>query len=131
MRPPLHPDMGQIVLCARVARQLVGWRWRKYTGSLATPSLSARFILRILPPDGFGMLRFAVHSLAVYLDTGMPSADWLENVLEAAHFGSSFRRCFFFDYKENRRPYPRVTNRGVQSPLSPTVSRLGRGKRNA
>jgi len=44
----------------------------------------------------------------------MTSHDWLDNVLEAAHFGNSFRRCFFFDYKENRRPYPRVTNRGVQ-----------------
>jgi hypothetical protein len=75
----------------------------------------ARFVARVLPLDYPGFLRFALHSLGVYLDIGMPSSVWLSNVLEASHFGNSFRRCFFFDYKENRSPYPRVTNRGVQN----------------
>lgn len=115
MKPRLHPDMGETVLCARVAVQLTYWRYRNYQGMGVAPSYHARFVARILPPDYPGFLKFALHSLAVYLDMGMPSATWLQNVLEASHYGSSFRRCFFFDYKAERRPYPRVTNRGVQT----------------
>jgi hypothetical protein len=61
------------------------------------------------------MLRLALHSIGAYLDLGYSSTDWLNCVLEAAHMGHNFRRCFFFAYKENRSPYPRVTNRGVQN----------------
>jgi len=77
------------------------------------------------------MLRFALHSLSVYLYLGMPSHVWLSNVLEAAHYGHSFRRCFFFDYKEQRSPYPRVTNRGVQTSTNRGKSRVKKGQVNA
>jgi hypothetical protein len=106
--------MGEVVLCARVARQLAAWRYRHYQGMGVPPAYHATFVARILPADYPGMLRFALHSLAVYLDLGYSSSQWLSAVLEEAHFGSCFRRCFFFEYKENRSPYPRVTNRGVQ-----------------
>jgi hypothetical protein len=115
LRPRLHPDMGQVVICARVALQLTAWRYRHYQGMGVPIGYHARFVARILPPDYPGFLRFALHSLGVYLDLGMPSSVWLSNVLEASHFGNSFRRCYFFDYKENRSSYPRVTNRGVQT----------------
>ena len=115
MRPPLDPAMGEVVLCARVAVQLTVRRYRQHQGMQVPPAYHARFVARILPPDYPGFLRFALHSLAVYLDLGMPSATWLKNVLEAAHYGNTFRRCFFFAYKENRVPYPRVTNRGGHS----------------
>jgi hypothetical protein len=115
LRPRLHPDMGQTVLCARVARQLAGLS-RGYDGPIPPPnSWYATLALRSLPLDYPGFLRLAIHSLGVYLDLGYTSSQWLNQVLEASHFGHSFRRCFFFEYKENRRPYPRVTNRGVQN----------------
>lgn len=121
MRPNLHPDMGQVVLCARVARQLTGIH-HKHGGDYGlTPATAAFRAVAYLPPDYSGMLRFALHSLSVYLDLGYSSSEWLARVLEASHFGSNFRRCFFFDYKEQRRPYPRVTNRGVQTSQPRTI----------
>jgi len=115
LRPRLHPDMGQTVICARVALQLTRLTYIRSIRTTFGGAHYARVAARILPLDYPGFLRFALHSLAVYLDGGMSSAVWLSNVLEASHFGHSFRRCFFFDYKENRRAYPRVTNRGVQT----------------
>jgi len=107
--------MGQVVICARVAQRLAFLEWRNHLPHMERPSDAPVWVNRKLPGDGFAMLRLALHSLAVYLDFGMNSVEWLNCVLEAAHFGGSFRRCFFFDYKDNRRPYPRVTNRGVQT----------------
>jgi len=119
MRPALHPSMGETVLCARVARHLANYSRRELGDYLLSPGTWARRAAATLPLDYPGFLRFALHSLAVYLDCGMSSTVWLSNVLEASHFGHSFRRCYFFDYKENRSPYPRVTNRGVQTWSSP------------
>jgi hypothetical protein len=123
--------MGQVVICARVARQLTAqyYKYDRYVN--CSPSECAAWAAYRLPPEYLGMFRFALHSLAVYLDLGMPSAVWLRNVLEASHFGHSFRRCFFFDYKEQRRPYPRVTNRGVQTPPEATSRRVKKGRVNA
>jgi len=122
--------MGPIVLCARVARHLAARKW--HPGYLTPQDVAgAAFEASIaLPLDYPGMLRFALHSLSVYLDQGVTSAVWLQNVLEAAHYGSSFRRCFFFDYKEQRSPYPRVTNRGVQTSSKPARSRVRKGRVN-
>jgi len=126
MKPRLHPDMGQVVLCARVAQRLAFREWRNHADVMATPADGPRWALRKLPADYDGMMRLALHSLTVYVDSGMNSVDWLQNVLEASHFGSTFRRCFFFDYKETRRPYPRVTNRGVHSSPKAATVRKGR-----
>jgi hypothetical protein len=131
VRPRLDPAMGQVVICARVARQIAAmyYRYDRYVN--CTPTECAAWAAYRLPADYPGMLRFALHSLAVYLDLGMPSATWLQNVLEASHFGHSFRRCFFFDYKEHRGPYPRVTNRGVQTSPEATSRRVKKGRLNA
>lgn len=119
--------MGATVLCARVARQLTRIHYQKLAPDGPSAAHAAAMAMRSLPLDYPGFLRFALHSLTVYLDQGMNSATWLSNVLEAAHFGSSFRRCFFFDYKDNRRPYPRVTNRGVQTSKKGRQSQLRKG----
>lgn len=130
MRPHLHPDMGPIVLCARVSRHLALRQWRAGDRTPQHASGAAFAASMALPHDYPGMLRFALHSLSVYLDLGMPSSQWLERVLEASHYGSSLRRCFFFDYKENRSPYPRVTNRGVQTSPKATGVRVKKGRIN-
>ena len=115
MRPSLHPDMGTIPIVARVAVQLVLLEYRHRPSSTRAPGQIARYILANLPLDYPGFLRLALHSLGAYLDIDWKGQEWLSSVLEAAHYGSNFRRCFFFEYKENRSPYPRVTNRGVQT----------------
>jgi hypothetical protein len=109
--------MGQAVICARVARHIVYRAYRVDEAFCPFQPIYARLAARSLPLDYPGMLRLALHSLAVYLDLGYSSSLWLECVLRAAHDGHSFRRCFFFDYKANRSPYPRVTNRGVQTSI--------------
>jgi len=107
--------MGQTVICARVALQLTVLTSSRFGRNPIDPARHARDAASSLPLDYPGFLRFALHSLAIYLDLGYRSTTWLNCVLEASHYGSSFRRCFFFDYKDNRRAYPRVTNRGVQA----------------
>ncbi len=131
MRPRLHPDMGPSVLCARVAVQMAVL-YSRLDGQLTTaPSDLARGAARTLPLDYPGFLKFALHSLSVYLDNGYRASVWLNCVLEAAHYGHSFRRCFFFDYKDNRSPYPRVTNRGVQDSSKAAGGRVRKGRLNA
>jgi hypothetical protein len=131
LRPRLHPDMGATVLCARVALQLTLRTYRASGRVSLGAAYHARLAASQLPPDYPGFLRFALHSLAVYLDLNWRGEQWLAGVLEAAHFGSSFRRCFFFGYKENRSPYPRVTNRGVQASGSGQQRRIKKGSINA
>lgn len=123
--------MGQVVICARVALQLTIREYNNWPVHQSTPAQAAATVARLLPPEHFTMLRFALHSLSVYLGLGNSASSWLQSVLEAAHFGHSFRRCFFFDYKANRGPYPRVTNRGVQNPPEVTSARVKKGKVNA
>ncbi len=130
MRPHLHPDMGQVVICARVARQYAYVYLRRSTENDLTPSQIAAAAAYFLPPEYPGMFRFALHSLSVYLGLGMTSGQWLKNVLEAAHFGSSFRRCFFFAYKENRSSNPRVTARGLTGSSKRRPPTSNRGARN-
>jgi len=115
MRPHLHPEMGIVPIAARVALQLVKREYDKHRACPLAPGVYAREVLYALPLEIDGIVRLALHSLGVYLDLGYTSSQWLRQVLEASHFGHSFRRCFFFDYKVNRSPYPRVTNRGVQT----------------
>jgi hypothetical protein len=115
VRPRLDPAMGEIPICARVAIQMCYRAYLNPTlGDFDPPDL-ARLVALNLPADYPGMLKFALHSLGVYLDLGWTSLQWLTAVLEASHLSHNFRRCFFFAYKDNRSPYPRVTNRGVQN----------------
>lgn len=128
MRPRLHPEMGIVPIAARVALQLVRLEYDKARATPLSAGVSAREVLRVLPLEIDSILRLALHSLGVYLDLGFTSREWLQNVLEASHFGSNFRRCFFFAYKENRSPCPRVTNRGAQDSLKAVNVRKQRGK---
>lgn len=128
MRPRLHPDMGQIVICARVAVQLSAIEYRKGRATPVSLGVYPRVVLQTLPLDLNSFLRLALHSLGVYLDLGFTGKEWLRNVFEASHFGHSFRRCFFFDYKVNRGQYPPVSNTGVQTSRRSSTSRQQRAK---
>jgi len=131
MRPRLDPAMGLVPISARVAIQLVRMEYDKARCTPHNAGVYARQVLRDLPLGVDPMLRLALHSLGVYIDLGWTGQEWLSAVLSASHFGSSFRRCFFFDYKVNRCPYPRVTNRGVQDSPKATGDRVRKGRRNA
>jgi hypothetical protein len=122
--------MGFVVISARVAIQMT-WLYYKYDQFVnLSPAQCAMAAARSIPGSEMGMVRFALHSLANYLDLGWKSQEWLKTVLENSHYGHNFRRCFFFDYKENRRTYPRVTNRGVHSFRGTPAPRVETGGRD-
>jgi len=123
--------MGIIPISARVAVQLVALELRKRPNNTRPIGHLTRFVLETLPLEIDGIVRLALHSLGVYLDLGYTGTQWLSAVLEASHFGHTFRRCFFFDYKENRGPYPRVTNRGVQTSSEAAGAGVKKGRLNA
>lgn len=127
MRPMFNDETPGPVLWSRVAVQLVVLELRKPRSSGLTPNEATRIVLYDLPPFGYTWLRFALHSLAVYLGLGWSASQWLRQVAEQAAYGSILRRCFFFAYKDNRRAYPRVTNRGVQDPSEADQSSMALG----
>lgn len=122
--------MGIIPISARIAVRLAQLEYNRATVTPTSLGVYPRVVLRTLPLEVNSILRLALHSLGVYLDLGYTSKEWLEAVLMASHFGNSFRRCFFFDYKENRSPYPRVTNRGVQNSSKAASGRVRKGRFN-
>lgn len=113
-RKPLE-DAPQSEVLARVAYQLVKVEYRKPRAKEAPPTAIVFRALRQLPPNGFGQLRFALHSLNAHLGLGIRTADWLAGVIERSSYGGVFRWHFFAGYKANRRPYPPVSNTGVQN----------------
>jgi hypothetical protein len=116
MRPPITEQPDSTIL-ARVAIQLVKRSLLSPLSEGYSPSSLVYFTSAALPKDGFGMLRFALHSLAAHLAMGVSSRDWLLHTSYRASQGGVFRWHFFAQYKSNRNPYPRVTNRGVQTSL--------------
>lgn len=131
MRPHLHPSMGIVPIAARVAIQLTSIEYARNGKNPAHAGVYSRLALRVLPLGVDPMLRLALHSLSVYIDMGWTGREWLQCVLDASHYGSSFRRCFFFEYKANRSPYPRVTNRGVQDSVESFLSPIVEVSRDA
>lgn len=117
-------DYHEAGVAARVAMQLVRQQYNRAGGSRFSPNELITACLTDLGGIGLPMVRMALHSLGVWVSQGKRSSEWLRGVLYRDLMGYTFRRCFFAAYKENRRLYPRVTNRGVQAsflaPLSPT-----------
>jgi len=116
-------------LLARVAIQVVKRRVKALNSPNIPPSSIVYSASYLLPHSGFTDLRFALHSLAAHLSCGYSSSQWLEGVAYRAGFGGVFRWHFFAQYKSNRNPYPRVTNRGVQT--SPEATWFERGEGTA
>lgn len=130
MRQLFSDRTTQVELCSRVAIQLVRLSYHHQRPAPLVPSVFTRDVAASLPPDGFPMLKLALHSLASYLMLGWLSTDWLAVVVRLAREGHVFRRCWFFEYKANRRPTPRVTNRGGHSRRSELQGSFDAGHHN-
>jgi hypothetical protein len=111
-------DYHEAGVAARVAIQLVKKARRDPIVCARRPADQVYTAIQLLDGSGFPMVRMALHSLAVHIDLGVGSAQWLSDVCYRDLMGHSFRRCFFNAYKEGRRLTPRVTNRGGQLPSS-------------
>lgn len=118
MRPNLT-TVTQSEVLSRVAIQIAICTWHRRGSPSPLPVSMVYLSSADLPKDGFGQLRFALHSLAAHLATGVSASEWYRGVAYRAAFGGVFRWHFFAGYKSNRNPYPRVTNRGVQTSPSP------------
>lgn len=119
----MKPDLREVPtseLLARVAIQVVRRRLSALGQTSIPPASVVYSASYLLPHTGFSQLRFALHSLAAHLSCGYSSTDWVQGVAYRAAFGGVFRWHFFALYKSSRNPYPRVTNRGVQTSPSHT-----------
>lgn len=122
MRTSLTAVSSSEVL-ARVAIQIAIRKWHLLGSPSPLPVSMVYLASADLPKSGFGQLRFACHSLAAHLATGVSASEWYRGVAYRAEYGGVFRWHFFAGYKSNRNPHPRVTNRGVQtSPPSASFS---------
>lgn len=110
-------DMGMSAVLARVALQLVKREYQAPGQADFHPLVLIRLAESRLNGYEFPMIRFALHSLSAWISTHRRSQEWLSGVLYRDMMGYTYRRCFFEDYKENRRSTPRITNRGGQLPL--------------
>ena len=111
-------DYHEAGVAARVAYQLVTriaiQRQARKSERLACVHLAIDNLRGV----AFPMVRMALHSLAVWIELGKEPRQWLRDVVYRDLMGYTFRRCFFDAYKETRRVYPRVTNRGVHPSAS-------------
>jgi hypothetical protein len=105
MAPPFT-DQGEAAVCARVALALV--RRKRAQGDLS--DVQPTILIGITVEDLRGLylptVRLALLSLSVWVVEKRRSRDWLAGVLMRDYYGFSIRRCYYAEYKANRRLRP-------------------------
>jgi len=99
-------DQGEAAVCARVA---IAWVKRTRHQTLPDePNPQILIGIAVARLDGlhFGSVRLALLSLSVWTGQKRPSKDWLTGVLLRDYYGFSIRRCYYAEYKANRRTSP-------------------------
>lgn len=107
-------DFRQAGVAARVAIQLVKREVRLH-GVFRAPAKAVSDTTAALDGLAFPMVRLALLSLGLWVASGKRSRDWLSGCLYRDLMGYTFRRCFYDEYKGNRRAHPPVSNTGVRS----------------
>lgn len=121
-RPPLH-ETELPELCARVATALL----RRSYVILQDPEITLHriilYTLAGLPAAGYPIVRTALAAIEYACTVEhLTVAQWSTRVWQYAAMGCGFRRCYFGEYKANRRADPHVINKGVK----PSRKRHGR-----
>lgn len=103
----------------RVAYRLVVRDWRNAKDYPSSEGISAwlRERTSTLPAFGFGGLKLWMWRFADAVDGGLTVASYLSLAIAESRAGRALtvRRALSPDYKANRNPTPRVTNRGGQT----------------
>lgn len=122
MAPPFT-DQGEAAVCARVAIALIKRARIKRDIRAAQPCIVIGCTVGELHGLRLTTIRLALLSLAVWVEGKKSTQEWLAGVLMRDYYGFSIRRCYYAEYKANRRSDPRVTNRGVTSlPMATTTN---------
>lgn len=102
MAPPFS-DFGLAAVNARVAIALVKRERRLCPKKDISPLVLIGMTTARLDGLHIGELRLALLSLSVAVQSGRHSEAWLKDVIYRDLMGYSLRRCFYADYKGNRR----------------------------
>jgi hypothetical protein len=102
-------------VCARVVFRLVARRARKWApDEMSGTAVTLAVLDDIAPLRGTLVYSCALAALFA-LRNQQKLARWRDTAILHSRAGLGFRRCWYDDYKANRRD-PRVTNRGVRLP---------------
>jgi hypothetical protein len=105
MTPPFA-DMGEAAVCARVAIALLKLERRRQAPDDPNPQILIGIAISRLEGLQLLTVRLALLSLSVWTQQKRQSSAWLAGVLMRDMYGFSIRRCYYADYKANRRLSP-------------------------
>lgn len=103
---------------ARIAYRLVVRKFNSLHSPQIDPVLLVQLCRIDLDDAQLPLVETALTALQFFLIRKEGRArDWRDRAIALSRYGYGFRRCFYDDYKANRRPDPRVTNRRVRLAL--------------
>jgi|SRR6185369_10636190 len=102
MTPPFV-DQGEAAVCARVALALVRLERRRRLPERPHPLILIGCAVERIRGLQLDWVRLALLSLCVWVESGKHTKDWLAGVLMRDYYGFPIRRCYFAEYKANRR----------------------------
>jgi len=102
MTPPFS-DQGEAAVCARVAIAWLRLTRRQTLPDEPNPQILIGIAVARLDGLYLPTMRLALLSLSVWTEQKRKSADWLTGVLMRDYYGYTIRRCFYAEYKANRR----------------------------
>lgn len=106
-------DAAMPEVCARIVFRLIEQQYRRTRQEKPTGANTITTIIQDLEPLR-GSLIYSCALAALYAyRCHTRLADWRATAVALSRLGCGFRRCWYDDYKANRRD-PRVTNRGVR-----------------
>lgn len=99
-------DLGEAGVCARIA---IAWlKLVRKQGLPSDPNPQILIGIAVAKLDGLHLptVRLALLSLSVWTEQKKQSGAWLAGVLMRDYYGFSIRRCYYAEYKANRRLRP-------------------------
>ena len=105
MTPPFA-DMGEAAVCARVALALIRRKRTHADFSDISPHILIGVTVSHLQGLHLPTVRLALLSVSVWVRAGGHTRDWLAGVLYRDMLRLPIRRCYYAEYKANRRVSP-------------------------
>ena len=102
MTPPFA-DLGESAVCARVALALIRLERARRRPDELKPLILVGCTVERIKGLQLATVRLALLSLCVWIEGGRRSDAWLAGVRMRDMYGFSIRRCYYADYKANRR----------------------------
>lgn len=104
-------DASSPEVCARVIYRCVERTWHQRKQDEMSGVQAIQAVIDALDVPGGSPLRSCALAAFYHVSKGKKLVKWRDTAVQLSRMGYGFRRCWFDDYKANRRA-PRVTNRG-------------------